>query len=60
MGIVVILVTLAVELRSTSGGPIGVALDKVSATSANLAYVIQAWTSLETSTGALARLNNTI
>ncbi|KAB8214073.1 hypothetical protein BDV33DRAFT_228584 [Aspergillus novoparasiticus] len=58
MGIVVVLVALAVELRNTSGGALGVALNNVSAISATLAYVIQAWTSLETSIGALARLKS--
>ncbi|KAE8380421.1 P-loop containing nucleoside triphosphate hydrolase protein [Aspergillus bertholletiae] len=58
MGIVVVLVALAVELRNTSGGALGVALNNVSAISATLAYLIQAWTSLETSLGALARLKS--
>ncbi|OOO04876.1 ABC transporter related protein [Aspergillus oryzae] len=58
MGILVVLVALAVELRNTSGGALGVALNNVSAISATLAYVIQAWTSLETSIGALARLKS--
>ncbi|KAE8310638.1 P-loop containing nucleoside triphosphate hydrolase protein [Aspergillus transmontanensis] len=58
MGIVVVLVALAVELRNTSGGALGVALNNVSAISATLAYVSQAWTSLETSIGALARLKS--
>ncbi|KGO55318.1 ABC transporter, integral membrane type 1 [Penicillium expansum] len=58
MGIVVVLVVLAVELRNTSGGALGVALNNVSAISATLAYVIEAWTSLETSIGALARLKS--
>lgn len=58
MGIVVVLVVLAIELRNTSGGALGVALNNVSAISATLAYVIEAWTSLETSIGALARLKS--
>ncbi|KAG0159724.1 hypothetical protein PDIDSM_7248 [Penicillium digitatum] len=58
MGIVVVLVVLAIEMRSTSGGALGVALNNVSAISATLAYVIEAWTSLETSIGALARLKS--
>ncbi|KAE8332954.1 hypothetical protein BDV39DRAFT_188998 [Aspergillus sergii] len=58
MGVVVVLVALAVELRNTSGGALGVALNNISAISATLAYVIQAWTSLETSIGALARLKS--
>ncbi|KAF7522055.1 hypothetical protein PCG10_007679 [Penicillium crustosum] len=58
MGIVVVLVVLAIELRNTSGGALGVALNNVTAISATLAYVIEAWTSLETSIGALARLKS--
>ncbi|KAJ5738060.1 ABC transporter integral membrane type 1 [Penicillium malachiteum] len=58
MGIVVVLVTVAVQLRGTSGGALGVALNNVSAISSTLTYVIQAWTSLETSMGALARLKS--
>ncbi|KAF4768307.1 hypothetical protein HAV15_002325 [Penicillium sp. str.  len=58
MGIVVVLVVLAFELRNTPGGALGVALNNVSAISATLAYVIEAWTSLETSIGALARLKS--
>lgn len=56
--IVVVLVVLAIELRNTSGGALGVALNNVSAISATLAYVIETWTSLETSIGALARLKS--
>ncbi|KAJ5203400.1 ABC transporter integral membrane type 1 [Penicillium cf. viridicatum] len=58
VGIVVVLVILAIELRNTSGGALGVALNNVSAISATLAYVIEAWILLETSIGVLARLKS--
>ena len=53
----VFVVTMAVELRSTTNpGLIGVALFSVLGFSQNLAAFVDAWTMLETSLGAVARL----
>ncbi|KAE8152270.1 putative multidrug resistance protein [Aspergillus avenaceus] len=53
----VIVMTLAMELRSTtSGGLIGVALNNVLSFNQSLSTFVTAWTSLETSLGAIARV----
>ncbi|KAF2197592.1 ABC transporter-like protein [Delitschia confertaspora ATCC 74209] len=53
----VILVTFSVELRdSATAGAVGVALVNVLAFNENIAGLIVAWTNLETSLGAIARL----
>lgn len=58
-GLAVALVALAVELPgTTSGGAIGIALVNVLNYNQLLAELITAWTSLETSIGAVARVRN--
>lgn len=58
-GLAVILVTLAVELPSTtSAGAIGIALVNVLNYNQLLAELITAWTSLETSIGAVSRVSS--
>ncbi|KAE8381911.1 putative multidrug resistance protein [Aspergillus bertholletiae] len=53
----ILVVTLAMELRSTtSGGLIGVALNNVLSFNQSLSTFVTAWTSLETSLGAIARV----
>ncbi|EMC91438.1 hypothetical protein BAUCODRAFT_39613 [Baudoinia panamericana UAMH 10762] len=54
-----IVVSLAITLRNTSSaGSIGVSLLNVLSFNQNLAYLITAWTSLETCLGAVARCKN--
>jgi ATP-binding cassette subfamily C (CFTR/MRP) protein 1 len=54
-----LLITFAVELRDTiSTGALGVALINALNFNTNLADLITAWTKLETSLGAIARLKN--
>jgi ATP-binding cassette, subfamily C (CFTR/MRP), member 1 len=58
-GLAVALVALAVELPgTTSGGAIGIALVNVLNYNQLLAELVTAWTSLETSIGAVARVKN--
>lgn len=58
-GLAVFLVTLAVELPSTtSAGAIGIALVNVLNFNQLLAELITAWTSLETSIGAVSRVSS--
>jgi ATP-binding cassette subfamily C (CFTR/MRP) protein 1 len=53
----VAIMTLATQLnQSVSGGSLGVALVNILSFSSNLAYLITAWTQLETSIGAIARV----
>ena len=55
----VLLVAIATQDRSTtSGGAIGLALNNVLGFNLSLAGLVAAWTSLETSLGAIARLKN--
>lgn len=55
----VLLVAIATQDRSaTSGGAIGLALNNVLGFNLSLAGLVTAWTSLETSLGAIARLKN--
>jgi len=56
-GVAIILVTFATQFKNhSSGGQIGVALISVMGFSSSLAALIQHWTALETSIGAVARL----
>lgn len=58
-GLAVILMVLVVKLRTAiSGGFVGLALLNVMSFNENLAMIIQMWTTLETSFGAIARLKN--
>ncbi|PGH27295.1 hypothetical protein AJ80_01005 [Polytolypa hystricis UAMH7299] len=58
-GIAVVLVSIAVKWRSTSGaGAIGLALINLLGFSQSLAHLISSWTTLETSLGAIARLKD--
>lgn len=53
----IIVVALAVSLRSsTSAGRLGISLNNVLGTSTILSYLINAWTQLETSLGAVVRI----
>ncbi|KAE8421986.1 hypothetical protein BDV36DRAFT_291799 [Aspergillus pseudocaelatus] len=53
----VLVVALAIEMRSTtSGGLIGVSLNNVLSFNQSLSTFVTAWTSLETSLGAIARV----
>lgn len=55
----VMVISLAVELRgSTTGGQIGIALNVVLGFNAVLLRLVETWTGLETSLGAIARLKN--
>lgn len=55
----VIVVALAVSLRSsTSAGRLGISLNNVLGTSTILSYLINAWTQLETSLGAVVRIKH--
>ncbi|KAE8369715.1 hypothetical protein BDV27DRAFT_152796 [Aspergillus caelatus] len=54
---IVLVVALAIEMRSTtSGGLIGVSLNNVLSFNQSLSTFVTAWTSLETSLGAIARV----
>jgi len=56
-GVAIVLVTFATQFKDhSSGGQIGVALISVMGFSSSLAALIQHWTALETSIGAVARL----
>ncbi|KAK9772774.1 putative ABC transporter [Seiridium cardinale] len=56
-GLAVMVVSLAVILRSsTTGGQIGLALNLVITISTTLVRLLEQWTSLETSLGAVARI----
>ncbi|KAF4624351.1 hypothetical protein G7Y89_g13820 [Cudoniella acicularis] len=58
-GLAVLVITLAVKLRSTtSGGQIGIALNSVMDFSALLLRLVETWTQVETSLGAISRLKN--
>ena len=53
----VIVVSLAINLRSTtSAGLIGIALNNVLTFNQSLSHLVDFWTQLETSLGAIARL----
>ncbi|KAK9417306.1 putative ABC transporter,multidrug resistance associated protein [Seiridium unicorne] len=53
----VLTMSVAMELRSGfTGGTLGLALTSISTISTTLSYVIQSWTMMETSVGALMRL----
>jgi ATP-binding cassette subfamily C (CFTR/MRP) protein 1 len=53
----VIIMTLATQVsQGISGGSLGVALVNILSFSSSLAYLITAWTHLETSIGAIARV----
>ena len=55
----VIVVALAVQLRNTtSGGAIGVALNNLLGFNQTLSGLIQSWTGLETSLGAISRIRS--
>ena len=57
--VAVLLVTIAIEDQSiTSGGAIGVALNNVLGFNISLANLVNSWTTLETSLGAISRLRN--
>jgi ATP-binding cassette subfamily C (CFTR/MRP) protein 1 len=58
-GIAVVIVALATGLRETSSaGPIGVALINVLGFNQTITALITAWTTMETSLGAIARIKN--
>jgi ATP-binding cassette subfamily C (CFTR/MRP) protein 1 len=58
-GLAILVLLLAVSLRNTaSGGQIGIALNVVLTFNATLSQMIESWTILETSLGAIARLKN--
>ncbi|KAH8658409.1 hypothetical protein BX600DRAFT_469082 [Xylariales sp. PMI_506] len=58
-GLAVLIVSLAVTLRSTTtGGQIGVALNIVVAINFILVQLLEQWTQLETSLGAIARIKS--
>lgn len=55
----VIVVALAVSLRSTSSGAaIGIALNNILGFNQSLRILVDSWTQLETALGAIARLKN--
>lgn len=55
----VIVVTLAVNLRaSTSAGLLGIALNNIISFNQSLSSLVNSWTSLETSLGAIARVKS--
>jgi ATP-binding cassette subfamily C (CFTR/MRP) protein 1 len=55
----VIVITLAVNLRGiTTGGEIGIALNVILVFNTVLLRLIETWTQMETSLGAIARLKN--
>ncbi|KAL9106868.1 MAG: hypothetical protein Q9187_008507 [Circinaria calcarea] len=55
----VLLVTIAIEDQSiTSGGAIGIALNNVLGFNISLANLVNSWTTLETSLGAISRLKS--
>ncbi|PYH88863.1 putative ATP-binding cassette transporter [Aspergillus ellipticus CBS 707.79] len=57
--VAVVLMTLTVMYRNTTtGADIGLALNMIIAANATLLKLVQSWTSLETSLGAIARLKN--
>lgn len=59
VGIATILVALAVKMTgTTSGGAIGLAMVNLIGLNTSLSRVINAWTNLETSLGAIARLRD--
>lgn len=59
VGIATILVVLAVKMTgTTSGGAIGLAMVNLIGLNTSLSRVINAWTNLETSLGAIARLRD--
>lgn len=56
-GIAVVLVASSVALKgSATGADIGVALNMIIAVNATLLRLVESWTNLETSLGAIARL----
>lgn len=58
-GIAISLIALAVSLRqSTSGGEIGMALNLVLVANTTLLKLVESWTNLEISLGAIARLKS--
>ena len=57
--IAVIVVAMAMELRNTSSaGAVGVSLLNILSFNTQLAYLITAWTTMETALGAVARVKN--
>ncbi|EHK21751.1 uncharacterized protein TRIVIDRAFT_59905 [Trichoderma virens Gv29-8] len=55
----ILTMSLAMELQSAfSAGTLGLALTNISTISQTLSYVIQSWTEMETSVGALMRLKS--
>ncbi|KFY06537.1 hypothetical protein V492_07977 [Pseudogymnoascus sp. VKM F-4246] len=60
-GVAACVIALAVSLRhSTSGAQIGVALNLVLAANTTLLRLVECWTTLEISLGAIARLKSTV
>jgi ATP-binding cassette, subfamily C (CFTR/MRP), member 1 len=58
-GLSVLVVSLAVTYRTTTtGGEIGIALLIIQAVSGTLVRLLQAWTQLETSLGAVSRIKS--
>lgn len=58
-GIAVLVISLAVAFRSsTTGGQIGVALNVVMTISSTLVRLLEQWTQLETSLGAVSRIKS--
>ena len=59
LGIAVVMVAMAMTMRDTSSaGSVGVSMLNILSFNSQLAYLITAWTTLETSLGAVARCKN--
>ena len=59
LGIAVVVVAMAMTMRDTSSaGSVGVSMLNILSFNSQLAYLITAWTTLETSLGAVARCKN--
>jgi ABC-type multidrug transport system fused ATPase/permease subunit len=59
MGFVVVLIAFTVSYRNTTAGAdLGLALNLIIVANSTLLKLVQSWTSLETSLGAIARLKN--
>ena len=56
----VLAMALATQISGASAGSLGIALTNLLTFNASLAYLIQAWTSLETSIGSIARVSSFI
>jgi ATP-binding cassette subfamily C (CFTR/MRP) protein 1 len=59
-GFAVLAMALATQLTGASAGSLGIALTNLLTFNASLAYLIQAWTALETSIGSIARVKSFI